>query len=282
MADNPLSSLGEGLTKPATVLIEKVSGAVGGIFRPAQIRRIAKAEADAARIHAASEIEITDLQRRAALRWIDEEAQHQLNMEKITRRALPLLNENATPQDMGNDWIANFFGKCRGISDDDMQDLWARILAGEANTPSSFSRQTINLLESLGPREAELFTSVCRFTWDMKGHGANVVRCPVIFTSDTVQQIYTENDINFSSLDRLAELGLIRLGEHGYQVRYRLGHRPRKAGITSNSVAFWSTTKPPDQRFYHCSYFVYWKRFFHALRCGIVFSFRARSSSRVL
>ncbi len=37
-----LSNIGE-LSKPATVLIEKVSDAIGGIFRPWQIRRVALA-----------------------------------------------------------------------------------------------------------------------------------------------------------------------------------------------------------------------------------------------
>jgi hypothetical protein len=57
------------LTKPATVLVEKISEAIGGIFRPSQIRRIADAEAQAEKIEAISQIEITDLQRRAMYRF---------------------------------------------------------------------------------------------------------------------------------------------------------------------------------------------------------------------
>ncbi len=43
VADNSIINLGE-LSKPATVLIEKISDAVGGIFKPYQIIRAAKAE----------------------------------------------------------------------------------------------------------------------------------------------------------------------------------------------------------------------------------------------
>ena len=43
MADNPLVNLGD-LSKPAVVLVEKISDAVGGIFKPYQIVRVAKAE----------------------------------------------------------------------------------------------------------------------------------------------------------------------------------------------------------------------------------------------
>ena len=130
-----------GLTKPADTLIKKVSGAVGGWFAPYQIRRVAKAEAEAALIKAQSEIEITDLHRRAAHRFIEEEAQRQKNMEDITDKALPQLNEYAKPEFMDNDWLANFFDKCRIVSDDEMQRLWSLVLAGEANAPGSYSKR---------------------------------------------------------------------------------------------------------------------------------------------
>jgi len=51
MTDDPLAKLGD-LTKPATVLIEKISDAVGGIFKPHQLVRVAKAEAEVERIRA--------------------------------------------------------------------------------------------------------------------------------------------------------------------------------------------------------------------------------------
>ena len=69
------------LSKPATVLIEKISDAIGGIFRPYQIRRIAQAEGEAEKIRTLSQIEITDLQRRAIQRFVVEEAKKQQNIE---------------------------------------------------------------------------------------------------------------------------------------------------------------------------------------------------------
>ena len=85
---NDLINLGT-LTKPADTLVKKISNAVGVLFEPRHIIRVAKAKAEAVTIEAQSEIEITDLQRRAARRWIGEEAQRQRNMESITAKALP-------------------------------------------------------------------------------------------------------------------------------------------------------------------------------------------------
>jgi hypothetical protein len=50
-----LANLGD-LSKPADTLIRKVSKAVGGLFKPYQIKRIARAEAEAAVIKAQADI----------------------------------------------------------------------------------------------------------------------------------------------------------------------------------------------------------------------------------
>ena len=205
MMENPLANLGD-LTKPATVLIEKISDAVGGIFKPFQIVRVAKAGAEAERIRAESKIQVTDLHRRAMQRFLEEEAKKQSNMEDITQKALPYLEEDSSPQDMGGDWLTNFFDKCRIISDGDMQVLWSRVLAGEANTPGVFSRKTVNLLADLDKEDAELFTSLCSFGW--------VVRDTLVpFIYDDHDDIYNTHGIDFDSLSHLESLGLIQFSK---------------------------------------------------------------------
>jgi Protein of unknown function (DUF2806) len=111
------------------VLIEKIAEAVDGIARPWQIKRVAEAEAEADKIHAVAQIEISELQRRAVTRLFAEEAKKQNNTEAITAKALPELNSDAKPEDVEDDWIANCFDKCRLISDEEMQKLWAKVLS---------------------------------------------------------------------------------------------------------------------------------------------------------
>lgn len=106
MTDNPLTKLGD-LTKPATVLIEKISDAVGGVFKPYQIVRVAKADAEANRIQAESRIQVTDLHRRAMHRFLEEEATKQSNIEAITQNALPLLEDKSAPQNVADDWTSS-------------------------------------------------------------------------------------------------------------------------------------------------------------------------------
>ena len=213
MAGHSLINIGE-LSRPATVLIEKVSNAVGTVWEPRQIRRVAQAKADAALILAEGEIEITDLQRRAAQRFVDEETRNQSNMESITEQAIPQLNPDAPVENMADDWIANFFDKCRIVSDEDMQNLWSRILAGEANSPSSFSRKTVNMLADMDKSDAELFANLCCFGWWING-----MLAPLIF--DPNDPIHHKYGINTYSLGQLNSIGFIQTGSLGFSISER-------------------------------------------------------------
>ena len=198
-----LVNLGE-LSKPANTLIKKVSSAIGGVFEPWQIKRVAKAEAEANLLKAKTDIEITDLHRRAMHRFVEEEANRQENMEEITKKSLPHLKEESNPENMEDDWVNNFFEKSRIVSDEEMQSIWANVLAGEANSPGTYSKRTVNLLGDLDKKDAELFQSLCRFVWVIGS------LTPLVF--DTDEKIYTDHGINFGSLSHLDSLGLIQFG----------------------------------------------------------------------
>ena len=193
----------QGLTQPGTVLIERIFDAVGGIAKPSQIVRVAKAEREAARIRTESEIEIEDLRFRAVSRFVEEEARKQSNMENITRKALPHLDDDASPEDMEDDWIANFFDKSRIVADDEMQEAWARILAGEANAPGSFSKQTINILSDLDKEDAEKFRELCRNIWTINNEDVLV-----IFPGE---EIYDGMGLTPEALADVESLGLVNL-----------------------------------------------------------------------
>lgn len=201
-----------GLAKPVTVLIEKISNAVGTLWEPKQIRRVAQAEADAAMILAKKRLEIDEIHRRAAERFVDEETRKQVNMERIVDRAIQDVLPNAPTEDVEEDWIASFFDKCRSFSDDEMQDLWSRILSDEANSPGSFSRKTVNLVADLDKPSAELFRRVCSFGWQF-----GELLSPLVY--DFSEPLYTRFRLTLFSLGQLESIGLIRIGgASGFQL----------------------------------------------------------------
>lgn len=133
---------------------------------------------------------------------IDLLLKRQKSIETITEKAIPQLEDKSKPEDMEEDWITNFFDKCRIVSGEEMQSLWAKVLSGEANRPGSFSKRTVNFLGSLDKADALLFSTLCGFGWFLGGV------LPLIYDEST--PIYNDVGINFNSLTHLDDIGLIR------------------------------------------------------------------------
>lgn len=204
-----LINLGE-LTKPATVLLEKVATAIGVYYEPIHTIKMAKAKANAEVIKTTNEIKISNIRNRAINRVRQDEIRNQNNIEQITKKALPYINEDAQPQKIKDEWISIFFSKCKFTSDEEMQLLWSKILAGEANIPGSFSKRTINLLGSFDKNDALIFHNLCAFCWKIEDIQ------PFIY--DPNAEIYTKYDVNFNTLMHLDKIGLVNYSDEGYEI----------------------------------------------------------------
>ena len=98
------------------------------------------------------------------------------------------------------DWFIRFYEAVGNISNSEMQEIWAKILAGEINNPHSFSLKTIDALKNIGKDEAELFASVCKKCFSF---GNDSLSLPNYKT-------YMEQaDISYAMIMYLSELGLM-------------------------------------------------------------------------
>jgi len=197
---NSLINIGE-LSKPATVLVEKVCNAVGVLYEPTRIRRQAQAEADATKINALARMELSALEERAFERLAHQEARKQENIERITYQAASQIAPDSKPENIEPDWIAHFFKQCDTVSDKEMQTLWSKLLSGEATMPGTFSKRTVNLISDLDKRDAALFTLLGQFTW-MLGNPTAIIYNP----SDP---LLSKVGLSFTDLKHLDSIGLI-------------------------------------------------------------------------
>jgi hypothetical protein len=150
-----------------------------------------------------------------------EEGKRQENIESITNKAIPHLKDSAKPEEIEVDWLSNFFDKSRLISDQEMQELWAKMLAQEGNSPQSVTKRTIALLASMDKKDAELFTKFCSFVWNFGG------LIPLVYNDDAGPTF--DAGLNFNQLTHLDSIGLINFGSvSGFQLRklpkYMLAH----------------------------------------------------------
>lgn len=61
------------------------------------------------------------------------------------------------------DWIMRFFNAVGNISNDNMQQFWGKVLAGEIRKPGCCSLRTLDILWNMSQKEAETFDKLCQF-----------------------------------------------------------------------------------------------------------------------
>jgi hypothetical protein len=194
------------LSEPACKLIDAVSQCIGTLYEPTRIRRKAKAEADATLILAGADAKRQALLKRAAHRLAIQEVHRQKNIESIISHAVKSLPETVSRDPVEPDWVSRFFDECKDVSNEELQNLWGRLLAGEVSSPGSCSRKTLTILKDLSPLDAQLFIKVCGLIFSSYKN----YFIPFDFTEN---RFFEKYGINHDDLLHLATLDLLHI-EH--------------------------------------------------------------------
>ena len=72
------------------------------------------------------------------------------------------------------EWLSRFCAGAEHIADADVQSAWARLLAGECESPGSFSKHAISALSNMSRKDVLEFTSLSTCVWN-EGRGPMVV-----------------------------------------------------------------------------------------------------------
>ena len=91
-----------------------------------------------------------------------QEEKRQANIGSIVRQAaLELGDKEVQDHEVDHDWTARFFDDVQDVSSEDMQQLWAKILAGEVERPGSTSFRTLRVLKDMNQHVARIFSWFC-------------------------------------------------------------------------------------------------------------------------
>jgi hypothetical protein len=205
MTENKFSIIDLGkLSKPISKLIESVSLCIGTLYEPTKIRRKAKAQADAALIKAEADIKKKELLQRAVNRFAFQEISRQENIENIIEIAAASLPEKVSEDPVDKDWMSRFFDDCKDVSNEDLQKLWGRLLAGEVSSPGYCSRKTLAILRDLSAKDGNLFKIMGNFLWSMQQEYV------IPYFPDIGACVYLDKyNIKYNDLLQLDALGLI-------------------------------------------------------------------------
>ncbi|CAG0937070.1 hypothetical protein TFLX_05976 [Thermoflexales bacterium] len=199
-------------TEPVTKLIEAVRAGVGAWFEPTRIRRKADADAyasrvaagaegDAALIKAEGEIELQLLMTRAEDRTRYREIRRQRNIDAIVDKAIDQLPASVSNKPVDEDWMVQFFNYAQDVGNEEMQQLWAKLLAGEVSNPGSYSLRTLQAVRLLQPSDAAIFQKFASYIWDGNMH----------FHCSATKELLSQKGILHVHLLHLDAIGLLQV-----------------------------------------------------------------------
>lgn len=159
-----------------------------------------------------------------------QEAKRQINIENVTAYAAEeLRNEQpVSNESLDEDWTSRFFKIAEEVSNEEMQALWGKILAGEIKQPKTYSLRTLELIRNLSKDEANTFIKVSNFA--IKAGNANY-----LFKTNNEELLRKTYNIKYGDIALLIEIGLIQPGDF---VNFQLLQRPndREQIFTSGNV----------------------------------------------
>ena len=177
-----------GAGKALEKLIGAIQAGTGVLYKPRAIRKEAEAEAyktkligeaqaevEAAKVVALAKAEASakiisaeveqDLIERMQMRIFQKEVNRQQNIESISEIAIKELPKDVSDEPVDKDWLTRYFNIAEDVSEEEMQKVWGKLLAGEVSQPGSYSIRTLEVLKNLNQYEATVFQKFCQFTF---------------------------------------------------------------------------------------------------------------------
>lgn len=130
------------------------------------------------------------------------------NFLTIAQKADEMLKEEkkmGEKQSYDYDWFLRFFEYASNISNEEMQMIWAKVLAGEIQNPNTTSMTLLHTLFMMRQEQAQAFYNVSRFALM---DGADAYAHLLIFVSSN-RLSYEKENITPTILKELERLGLL-------------------------------------------------------------------------
>lgn len=172
----------DGLAK----LADTISFALGGTARGE--RKMAEAKAYAAELDAKTNNKIALIKAQgedALANYVAaKESRKMRNTIAVIEKAQSHFTEGEKVSDEPVDegWKNRFFNIIEEITDDDMREIWGRVLAGEIKKPKSYSLRTLDTLRNLTKEEAEIIVKAAPYI--LKGNA--LYKNSILSTAETL------------------------------------------------------------------------------------------------
>lgn len=212
-------SLGKVLGRFVTAVVEYPIG----LIENAALERKAESDArvrliDISKNQLAAQIKVDPAYAVAASqKFAQRVVRSQVNLDLIAAKAVEELSKLPTPATdvpqvdvppVDDDWLNAFEAEASQMSSDHAQRIFAKILAGEINQPSTFSKKTLKLMSQLDNRAAEVFSRACSIAVT-KRHGGKIFDARVVGLGSIGSNSLEPYGLSYPDCALLQEYGLV-------------------------------------------------------------------------
>lgn len=162
---------------------------------------------------------LNGLEKGAKISTARKEMKQYINQGKIIAYAAKDIQVDSK-LDVDDDWLMYFFEYAKNISVDDVQRIWAKILAERCNGNMNMNRRLINTLSMLDHESAHVFEQLCGITFEFTCYYIKYVPLvfPVCIYKDylnELEQVDQEKAIDFLKY----YLGFVNFDEKNHEFR---------------------------------------------------------------
>ena len=152
-----------------------------------------------------------------------QEEKRQRNIGAIVSQAAEqLTDEEVEDREPDHDWAARFFSEAQDVSSEEMQILWARVLAGEVERPGNTSLRALGVLKDLNREAAGIFQRLCSITVSLSPDGKTFLDARVpSMGGNAATNALQDYGLDFGALNVLNEHGLI-ISDYNSWYDYRI------------------------------------------------------------
>ncbi len=202
---------------PTVKFLQTIAPAFGRMYEPLEKIIDAKAEAKAEEIKKINEVRTASkiaklqselaesVQQRAADRVSTTQIRQQENLESTFKLVPQFLPERVGDESVDEDWFYQFMEYNQTISDEQMQILWAKILAGEITQPGKFSLRTLQFVKAMSKFDAKLFDNLCNYLFKINFNDSSFF----LIGGQEIETYLISKGINGIYLAHLKSVGLL-------------------------------------------------------------------------
>ena len=158
-----------------------------------------------------------------ALFNLDKDIKRLKNQAAIAEKAIENAKEGTDFSEnskVDEEWLDRFMDSAKFVSSEEMQLIWAKVLAGEFENPGSIPRNMIRILSEFTPELAQAFRVICSmkvdfFPLDEKGNIIETISDPFVPDNEKNIEFLNNSGLSSESKIELETLGVIKIAPLG-------------------------------------------------------------------